>query len=204
MSIEESDIVELRKKIKKRLSQHRYEHTVSVEKMAEFIGGYILPDKIYELRAAALLHDISKEIPMEEQIDMLKAADFSLTDEDLKTTGIIHSFTAPLIIKRDFSDFSSPEILQAVLCHTVGSSEMSVFDKIIFLSDYIEESRIYQSCIDVRERFLRGFEELSIEEKILRLNSGCKDAMMGVFEAIKRAGRHINSRMFLAINSFTS
>ena len=73
----------LRTSVKARLSAKRYEHTIGVEAMASRLGWILMPDKIYELRAAALLHDISKEIPYEEQVDLLSKSTVVYTDEDL-------------------------------------------------------------------------------------------------------------------------
>ena len=72
----------LRKKIKERMSEKRFSHTLGVERCAKKLGELILPDRISELCAAALLHDISKEIPIEKQFEILENNKFPLTDED--------------------------------------------------------------------------------------------------------------------------
>ena len=50
----------------------------------------------------------------------------------------------------DFPEFATDDILHAVMFHTLGDPEMSLFAEIIFLSDYIEEGRMYKTCIEVR------------------------------------------------------
>lgn len=61
---------ELRLSVKDRLSIFRWSHTEGVERMAARISKILAPDKEYELRAAALLHDITKEKKIDEQIDI--------------------------------------------------------------------------------------------------------------------------------------
>ena len=59
--ITEEQLAELREAISKVLSPKRYDHTLEVEKMTEKLCKIYCPDKILMLRAAALLHDITKE-----------------------------------------------------------------------------------------------------------------------------------------------
>lgn len=188
----------LRIKIKERMSEKRFSHTLGVERCAKKLGELILPDRISELCAAALLHDISKEIPIEKQFEMLENNKFPLTDEDRKTVGVIHSFTAPYVIKDDFTDFYTSDIVSAVYNHTLACENMSVFDKIIFVSDYAEDTRRFESCIRVREFLLSGIEKLSHEERLVRLDNAVLAAINGALEALERMGQPINSRIFIS------
>lgn len=185
------------------MSEKRFVHTLGVKNMASFLGSQLGLD-VSELMAAALLHDVAKEIPIDIQIDMLESNGFSLTDEDRATPGIIHSFSAPIVVRRDFPEFATPNVLNAILFHTVGAPDMSVFEKIIFISDYTEENRIYDSCVSVRKLLLNGFDKLTYDEKIKRLDEACVASLEGVFDAINRAGKLVNSRMIATINSFNS
>ena len=81
MIITEEMLSELRRSIANDMSEKRYSHTLGVERMARYLAGFLLPDRINEISAAALLHDISKEIPIELQIIMLKDDGFDLSDE---------------------------------------------------------------------------------------------------------------------------
>ena len=58
MSFGNESITSLRLKVKDRLSEKRYVHTLGVEKMARHLGTILLSDRLNELSAAALLHDI--------------------------------------------------------------------------------------------------------------------------------------------------
>ena len=62
MIFEESSLAKLREAMKMRLSEKRYKHTLGVEDMAKYLGSIIIPKKVDELRAAALLHDIDNEM----------------------------------------------------------------------------------------------------------------------------------------------
>jgi predicted HD superfamily hydrolase involved in NAD metabolism len=187
---------ELRKAVSFKVSAKRFEHICGVERCAMRLGEYIIPEQIHELRAAALLHDVSKELPFDKHIALLKQSGFELTEEDMKTEGVLHSFTAPIVIKNKFPEFATDNILLATENHTVGRENMSVFEKIIFVSDYVEDTRKYSSCIAVRERLFLNFESLPIKERLKRLDRACIESIDGALSALKRMGSAVNSRMY--------
>lgn len=197
----EEQLTLLREKTSKRMSAKRFSHTLGVERCAKRLGELILPNRVSELRAAALLHDIAKEMPIEQQFEVLNKNSFYLTDEDRETTGVIHSYTAPFVIKDEFSVFATRDILSAVFNHTLGCENMSLFDKIIFVSDYVEDTRIYASCIRVREFLFNGIESLSYEEKLKRFDCAFIAVIDGVIEALTRMGQPINSKIFVTKSS---
>lgn len=171
MKYTENQIDLLRLEVGKRLSEKRFSHTLGVERMAVKIGEKCLPDRIDELRVAALLHDISKEYSEAEHLELLKSYNFSLSDEDLASPQLWHSFTAPFVVMRDFPEFSCEDILSAVRNHTVGAPSMSVFDEIILLSDYIEDGRSYVKCVSLRESFLEALKKAcDVESAVFALH----------------------------------
>ena len=58
----------LRERVRDYLTDKRYRHTLGVEKEAAKLGGMYLPGKVNELRASALLHDITKRWNDEKQL----------------------------------------------------------------------------------------------------------------------------------------
>ena len=154
MKYTEEQINTLRDVVGKRLSQKRFEHTLGVEKMAVLIGEKCLPERIDSLRAAALLHDISKEYSEAEHFELAKKHNIVITEAEISEPALWHSLTAAAVVVDEFTEYAEPDVLSAVYNHTVGSSDMSVFDEIILLSDYIEEGRKYERCIELRQSFL--------------------------------------------------
>ena len=201
MIFTEEELCLLKEKIKGRMSEKRFLHTLGVERCAKRLGELLLPDRVSELRAAALLHDIAKEIPLNTQFEILEKNSFALTEEDRLTTGVIHSYTAPFVIEEDFREFAQRDILSAVFNHTLGCENMSIFDKIIFVADYAEDTRIYPSCIKVRELLFNGIEDMSYEERLKHFNRAFLASLDGVIEALTRMGQPINSKIFITKNS---
>lgn len=149
----ESDINELKELIKPYLTEKRYEHSISVMNEAERLGNIYMPEMVIKLKIAALLHDITKMADFEKQLQYSKEFDIILNNDQLKSPEILHALTACEVAKRDFSRYVDDDILSAIRNHTTGKAGMSVFDSIICLADYIEESRTHESCKSLRTSF---------------------------------------------------
>lgn len=201
MNICESDVQKLRSDVKKYMSEKRYAHTVGVESTAEKLADYCLPEKKTALRCAALLHDISKELSDEEQIAILKRVD-GIVESDLLSPPAHHAFTAPTLIKRDFPHLATDEILSAVFNHTTGAEDMSVFDEIIFISDYVEPGRKYIDCINVREKLFAALSSATDrEECVMRLHEAVIEALNNTINSLIKREMYINERTVAARNS---
>lgn len=203
MSISENDIIRLRTEVKNTLSDDRYRHTIGVEKAAALISEKCLPDMLYEIRVAALLHDISKEYSVAEQIDMIENASVDHTDEDLLSPAVLHSLTAPILIKKNFPEYARGDVLSAVLNHTTGSADMSLFDEIIFVSDYVEEGRRYPECIAVREELFERFRAAKdTEECIFALHDATISALNNTIISVVKRGLFLHPKTVLTRNAF--
>ena len=153
------------------MSEWRFTHTAEVEKMAERIGKIYLPEKLDVLRAAALLHDITKEKSTNEHLDMLALHGKEITDTDRISPKTLHAKTAELLIADEYPEFATPELLTAVRRHTTGESDMTLLDKIIYLADYIDESRRFDDCVRLREYFWGAEpESMSESQRLEHLN----------------------------------
>lgn len=146
-------IIELREYVKTSMSEKRSFHTLSVEQMAIRIGEIYAPDKINILSAAALFHDITKEVKTEGQLALCREYGISLDDNDIFAPKTLHARTAAEKIKKDFPEFADEEVISSVRWHTTGREGMSICEKIIYLSDYIDDSRTFDDCVKLRNYF---------------------------------------------------
>ena len=151
MIFSKESLQNLEAEIKRRLSEKRFVHTIGVVKSAIYIAGILGGFDESEVHAAALLHDVAKEIPEADAMAILMKG-VSYDDSDLLCPPAYHSFAAPEIIKRDFSEFATDAVISAVKNHTTGAADMTDFDMVIFISDYIEEGRTYKDCVALRDK----------------------------------------------------
>ena len=153
MRFSDAQIDTLRERVRGSMSDYRFIHTAEVEKMAARIGELYAPDKLDILRAAALLHDVTKELKRDEQIEMLRVAGEDVATLELASHKTFHARTAVYAILRDYPEFADGELLAAVRYHTTGRADMSICEKIIFLADYIDMSRKFDDCVKLRNYF---------------------------------------------------
>ena len=153
------------------MSEKRYKHTIEVEKMAARLAELYVPEKSNQLRAAALLHDITKEFSFDMQLKLCAEYDINVSDVEYYAPKTLHAMTAAAVIPREFSEFSSSEIVGCVRWHTTGRVGMTVEEKIIYLADYIDMSRKFEDCVLLRNRFFDADPySMSESERLLHLD----------------------------------
>lgn len=153
IEITESMLDALRERIASKMSPKRLRHTLAVEDMVERLCALFCPDQTLRLRAAALLHDITKELNTEEQIALCHRFGLPVGKADLLSPKTFHARTASEMIKADFPDFADPIVVDAVRWHTTGRAGMTLTEQLLYLADYIDMSRTFHSCVVLRRYF---------------------------------------------------
>ena len=167
----EKSLTNLRESIENKMSPKRFRHTAEVEKMAARLGELYAPEKVDMLRAAALLHDITKEYPHEMQLRICAEAGIEISDADMLAPKTFHAKTAAYLIEKFYGEFATDEIISAVRWHTTGRVDMTLTEKIIYLADYIDMSRTFEDCVRLREYFfLAEPEKMSADERLEHLD----------------------------------
>ncbi len=153
-----TDLASLRAQVQSRLGAKRFAHTLAVETECEALAQIFgLSDAdSRRLRIAALLHDITKEKTPDEQIALCKEFHISYTACDLAAPKVFHAMTGACIAKADFPEWVDKSICQAIERHTVGHPEMELLDSLLYLADYIEETRTFPDCVKLRAFFYDG------------------------------------------------
>lgn len=152
--INDNMLDKLRESVRERLSPKRFIHTAEVEKMAEYLGKIYAPDCIYELRAAALLHDITKECSADWHLKICAERDIELDADAYFAPKTLHARTAAALIPEFYPNFAQPTVIGCVRWHTTGRAGMTLCEKLIYLADYIDMSRTFEDCVRLREEFM--------------------------------------------------
>lgn len=157
--ITEAMLAALRKEIMEKLSPKRAYHTLCVETMAARLCELFCPEETMTLRAAALLHDITKERSTEEQEELCRELGIPVTTESHFSPKTYHAMTAAALIGRDYPDYADDVLVSAVRWHTTGKAGMTIPEKLLYLADYIDDSRSYDSCVSLRNEFFDAHPE---------------------------------------------
>lgn len=155
----------LRENVKGSMSQKRFVHTAAVEEMVARLCALYCPEYTLQLRAAALLHDLTKELSTEAQEELCAAYDIPVDQAQRLSPKTYHAKTAAARIVRDYPQFANPIIVDAVRWHTTGHAGMSLTEKLLYLADYIDDSRTFSSCVLLRRYFFGAEPELMTREE---------------------------------------
>ena len=200
--ISDSEIEVLRGKVSSEMSEKRYLHTLAVEDMARRLSELYCPEKKSKLRAAALLHDMTKELTYEEHMAIFKEHGESLLPEDLRAPKTFHARSAAILISMIYPEFSDIEIINAVRYHTTGCASMTLFEKIIYLADYIDETRTYEDCVKLRDMFWSAEpQKMGTEQRLEHLDKVLLEALNMSIGSLIEDGKIISCDTVAARNS---
>lgn len=88
-------------------------------------------------KQCGLLHDISAVIPNDERINVARALNIELCDEEIELPLIIHQKISAVMAYEIFN-IRDNSVLNAIECHTTLKSNYTILDLILFISDKIE------------------------------------------------------------------
>lgn len=167
----EDDLNALREAVKAEMSPYRFTHTVAVEDMVARLSALYCPEKTSILRAAALLHDLTKEQKAPEQEALCQSLGVALSRVDKMTPKTHHAKTAAALIPVKYPTFAHEEVISAVRYHTTGQEGMTLSEKLLYLADYIDESRTFPDCVTLRTCFWGACPEaMTLEDRLILLD----------------------------------
>lgn len=125
--------------------------------------------RVFEMDAliAAALHDCAKYLG-ESSIEL---AGFKFPQGVPKA--VMHQYSGAYLAEHTFG-IKDEGILNAIRYHTSGRENMSDIEKLIYLSDMLEEGRVFEGVENLRRAFKRGLNEgmlRALEHQIKYLNS---------------------------------
>lgn len=135
----QEEIERLQKKLKSKLPEKRYYHTVGVRYIAEALAMRYGAD-IEQAAYAGVLHDCAKYCSGERMIEKCQKHDIAITEVEQENPQLLHAKLGAYYAKRRYG-VEDEEILSAIRWHTTGRAKMSLLEKIVFLADYIEPHR---------------------------------------------------------------
>ena len=166
----EAELVALREAVISKMSPKRFNHTAAVEEMATRLAALYCPEETSTLRAAALLHDITKEYDIPTQVRILREAGKEVKPGDEFSHKTFHARTAAILIPQQYPDYADEAVISAVRWHTTGREGMTITEKLLYLADYIDDSRIFPDCVRLRTYFWDAHpEKMSAEDRLAHL-----------------------------------
>ena len=150
------------------LKNKRIPHVLGTEQEAVRLSECYGAD-VEKARVAALLHDCTKKLNMEEQLALCEKYGIELDALEQKALKLLHAKTGAEIARDVFG--VDGEIYRAIWWHTTGHANMTLLEKVIYLADYMEPTRDFPGVEDLRKACYEDLDkglllglEMSIEE----------------------------------------
>lgn len=174
----------LKNEIPNHMSQKRFVHTLGVYSMAQTFAP-VYGINTNDAQTAALLHDIAKERPIDEQRMMLEKYFIDeILWEEWDIPAIWHSHVGAIIAEETFWVIDT-SILNAIRWHTTGDPSMDDLSKLIWLCDVAEPGR--------KENDIVTYIRTELENKT-SLDTIMAEALPKSFEIIENRGEIISPR----------
>ncbi len=120
-------------------------------------------------RAAAILHDCTKYLNLEEQLSLCAKYDIILDDLEKISVKLLHSKTGSAIARYEYG---MPDVVcDAIYWHTTGKPDMTQMEKILYIADYMEPTRDFDGVKKLRKLVYKDLDaavllglEMSVED----------------------------------------
>jgi len=152
-------IIDLDHLVRKELSWELYQHSVGTLKYSAFLSDFykLKRQDYYRVCIASILHDYGKKLDIETQkeISLENKNEIKANLNDFQINAILHGFCGSILVKKELGIYDK-KIIESIKYHTVGSVNMSVVEKIVYISDKIEDGREYKNIDYLREVSLKN------------------------------------------------
>lgn len=131
------------------IGKDRYQHSIRVMNTSINLAK-VYGEDMEKTRIAALLHDCGKISNVKDLLS--KASEFDVVLDELmrENTSLIHAPLGAKLAEKVYN-INDQYILDAIRYHTTGRENMTLLDKIIYISDYIEPERSFEGLDLVRK-----------------------------------------------------
>ena len=149
--------------LKEELTDEKYIHSLGVMEYAITLAKKFDLD-IQKAQVAGVLHDCAKNFDKKLMFEIIQFKNISVFEKEKEHLKTLHAPISAFIAKSEFG-VKDEEILNAIRFHTIARTEMTDFEKIIFIADKIERN--------TREKELTEKVEAILDE-----NNGLNKAML--------------------------
>ena len=129
------------------LKYKRIPHVLGTEQEAIRLARRYGADET-DARIAALLHDCTKKLDMEQQLALCRRYDIRLDELEQHALKLLHAKTGAAVARDIFG--VKDAVYEAIRWHTTGKPDMTLLEKVIYLADYIEPNRDFPGVDELR------------------------------------------------------
>lgn len=190
------EIKDIQRVLREAVGAKRYAHSLGVMDTAMKLANKYNYDTD-KAALAGLIHDCGKLEDDKEIIEMAEKTGVIQDSIMFNNPSLLHGPLGAILAKEIYG-INDEDILEAISCHTTGRINMSILDKIIYISDYIEPSRSFPGVekmrniayVDLDKALLMAMENsiMHIINKGLLLHNNTVNARNDLIVNLKRNG----------------
>ena len=139
------------------LSEERLRHTLGVADWAEELARHHGLDPV-KARCAGLVHDLAKEIPLNNQLRFARRWNLLKYPEDEQSPYVLHGPVAAYWLE-NYYGLDDAEVLAAVANHTLGRPGMCQLEMLIYSADLTEADRDFPKVDILRQSLYDNLEK---------------------------------------------
>ena len=163
--------------VKAAVGHHVLGTAATAVKLAEKYGA-----DVHRAEVAGLLHDCTKKLNMEEQLELCGRYGIQLDELEQKALKLLHAKTGAAAAARIFGENNA--VVSAIDYHTTGRAHMTLLEKIIYIADYMEPNRDFPGIDRLREAVWRDLDEgvllgidMTLEQLAQKGQPACADSL---------------------------
>ena len=154
--------INLIRELESELAYGRFVHTLNVACTAANLAMCYGSD-IDQADTAGLLHDCAKCMNLGKMLKLCDKADLELSEFEKNSASLLHSKAGAVLAASKYG-IRDEDILNAIRYHTTGRPGMSLLEKIIFVSDYIEPGRTHSKKLpELRKLAFQDLDKALVE-----------------------------------------
>ncbi|NLA87736.1 MAG: HD domain-containing protein, partial [Clostridiales bacterium] len=137
----------LRTQVFKAMKPNRIPHTLGCETESVKLAARWGAD-LDEAREAAILHDITKHLELEAQLQLCIKYGIMTDNVEMAEVKLLHAKTGAAVARDIYG--ASQAVYDAIFWHTTGRADMSLLEKTVYIADYIEPTRDFSGLDKLR------------------------------------------------------
>jgi len=150
-------------RIKEIMDPQLFNHSINTLEFAlRMAESYEKDIDLFDLCIASVVHDHGKTFDPEELVRLAKKHKLDISEFELGLKPLLHGLMGDFLVARDFG-IKNKKILRSVKYHTIGSVNMSLEEKILFIADKVEKGRKYEKVERLRKLVLKDINLCLIE-----------------------------------------
>ncbi|MDR0381942.1 MAG: bis(5'-nucleosyl)-tetraphosphatase (symmetrical) YqeK [Oscillospiraceae bacterium] len=142
-----NDLRELRAAVLARTDRRRRLHVLGVAQEIDTLALRWGADRGQAARAA-LLHDVTKGLTPAEQLKLCAKYDIVTQSWERTEHKLMHAVTGAAVARFEFG--AEEAVCAAVRWHTTGRAGMTLLEKLLYLADYVDATRVFSEARALR------------------------------------------------------